>query len=179
MVHACSTCASPERMIKSRYLLGITLLIYNGRGGSKPCSTLYSDRFCPFYSICSRPLIRPITTRISRSYFFSSKSVSCNVSKLIRPAYPAGRKVPLPFSPLVLGYSIGRSTVRDVLARRHIPPTNRRCKNSNHRRAHQGIGQRVPIRLTEEISTTGGLVGRRDVLGGIIHDYYQECPRAA
>ena len=80
---------------------------------------------------------------------------------------------------LKLGYSIGRSTVRDVLARRHIPPTNRRCKNSNHRRAHQGIGQRVPIRLTEEISTTGGLVGRRDVLGGIIHDYYQECPRAA
>jgi putative transposase len=52
-------------------------------------------------------------------------------------------------------------------------------KYYNHRRAHQGIGQGVPIRLTEEISTTEGLVGRRDVLGGIIHDYYQECPRAA
>lgn len=49
----------------------------------------------------------------------------------------------------------------------------------NHRRAHQGMGQRIPVRPTEELHTTRGSIGRRDVLGGMIHDYYQECHKAA
>lgn len=45
----------------------------------------------------------------------------------------------------------------------------------NHRRAHQGIGQRAPVPLTEKTAArapTRDPIGRRDVLGGIIHDYY-------
>jgi putative transposase len=52
----------------------------------------------------------------------------------------------------------------------------------NHRRAHQGINQRMPVPfmlVAEEEPTMADPVCRRDLLGGIIHDYYQECPRAA
>ncbi len=37
-------------------------------------------------------------------------------------------------------------------------------------RLHQGIGQQTPIRLPEKRE---GLVQRRQVLGGIINDYYR------
>lgn len=49
----------------------------------------------------------------------------------------------------------------------------------NHRRAHQGIGQQIPIRLEEKRATMSEPVCRRDVLGGIIHDYYQAHSQAA
>jgi transposase InsO family protein len=39
----------------------------------------------------------------------------------------------------------------------------------NHRRPHQGLGQRCPVLLVAGAS--GGAVWRRDILGGIIHDY--------
>jgi transposase InsO family protein len=42
----------------------------------------------------------------------------------------------------------------------------------NQRRPHQGIGQRIPTPLAEERVTAQGPVCRRDVLGGIVHDYY-------
>lgn len=46
----------------------------------------------------------------------------------------------------------------------------------NQRRPHQGIGQRVPKPLPERRASSaarGDPIGRRDVLGGIIHDYYR------
>ena len=50
----------------------------------------------------------------------------------------------------------------------------------NHRRAHQGIGQRIPVPQvppkTRAVKPSMGCaigVGRRDVPGGIVHDYYQ------
>ena len=49
----------------------------------------------------------------------------------------------------------------------------------NHRRAHQGIGQRVPIPLAERRLATSGRVHCRDVLGGVIHDYYRADTHAA
>ncbi len=55
----------------------------------------------------------------------------------------------------------------------------------NGRRPHQGIGQRTPIPLSEKsaampaMTTRRDPVCRRDVLGGIIHDYYRQHPQAA
>ncbi len=43
----------------------------------------------------------------------------------------------------------------------------------NHRRPHQGIDQHCPMPAAGEPVT--GLVRRRDVLGGIIHDYYRQA----
>lgn len=43
----------------------------------------------------------------------------------------------------------------------------------NQARPHQGIGIRIPILI--ESAQTGGAVKRRDVLGGIIHDYHHEA----
>lgn len=42
----------------------------------------------------------------------------------------------------------------------------------NTARPHQGIQQQIPI--APDISTESGPVRCRDVLGGIIHDYYRE-----
>jgi hypothetical protein len=39
----------------------------------------------------------------------------------------------------------------------------------NHRRPHQGLGQRCPVPLVA--GSSGGAIWRRDILGGIIHDY--------
>jgi putative transposase len=52
-------------------------------------------------------------------------------------------------------------------------------KYYNHRRAHQGISQQTPILLADRHTATGGPVQRRDVLGGIIHDYYWPDSHAA
>lgn len=52
----------------------------------------------------------------------------------------------------------------------------------NHRRAHQGIGQRIPVPLSETRAAgiaTRSTVDRRDVLGGVIHDYHLVDSRAA
>ncbi len=56
----------------------------------------------------------------------------------------------------------------------------------NHHRAHQGIGQQIPVPLVSPLMPaieTGprlvGTVRRRDVLGGIVHDYYRQHPEAA
>jgi putative transposase len=43
----------------------------------------------------------------------------------------------------------------------------------NSRRPHQGLGQQCPIPL-EPTSNTGP-VQRRDILGGIVHDYYRQA----
>jgi transposase InsO family protein len=42
----------------------------------------------------------------------------------------------------------------------------------NHARPHQGIDQGFPV--SGPIRTTRGPVRRRDVLGGVIHDYYRQ-----
>jgi putative transposase len=47
----------------------------------------------------------------------------------------------------------------------------------NHARPHQGLDQRFPI--SGPVSTTGGLIRRRDILGGVIHDYYRQQPPAS
>ncbi len=39
----------------------------------------------------------------------------------------------------------------------------------NHRRPHQCLGQRCPVPLAP--ASIDGVVQRRDILGGIIHDY--------
>jgi transposase InsO family protein len=43
----------------------------------------------------------------------------------------------------------------------------------NQRRPHQGLGQRCPVPLAPSPGT--GTISRRDVLGGIIHDYAREA----
>jgi transposase InsO family protein len=43
----------------------------------------------------------------------------------------------------------------------------------NHARPHQGIAQQCPTRL--ESSARDGPVGRRDILGGVLHDYYRRA----
>ena len=43
----------------------------------------------------------------------------------------------------------------------------------NQRRPHQGIGQRCPVPL--ERATEGGRIERRDILGGVLHDYYRRA----
>jgi putative transposase len=49
----------------------------------------------------------------------------------------------------------------------------------NRSRPHQGIGQGMPIPLSEKRMATGEPVHCRDVLGGIIHDYYRADSKAA
>jgi transposase InsO family protein len=41
----------------------------------------------------------------------------------------------------------------------------------NSARPHQGIGQKIPDPLLQVSAT--GLVKRRDLLGGVLHDYYR------
>ena len=48
-----------------------------------------------------------------------------------------------------------------------------------HRRAHQGIGQQIPVPLTDRQAAALDPVYCRDVLGGIIHDYYRADTHAA
>ncbi|CAA9367191.1 MAG: hypothetical protein AVDCRST_MAG93-8071, partial [uncultured Chloroflexia bacterium] len=43
----------------------------------------------------------------------------------------------------------------------------------NHARPHQGINQRCPIRL--ESSARDGPIERRDILRGVLHDYYRRA----
>jgi putative transposase len=43
----------------------------------------------------------------------------------------------------------------------------------NHRRPHQGLGQRYPVPLVA--GPPGGAIRRRDILGGIIHDYERQA----
>jgi putative transposase len=43
----------------------------------------------------------------------------------------------------------------------------------NTARPHQGIGQKTPV--TQLHPPSNGPVQRRDVLGGIIHDYYRKA----
>jgi transposase InsO family protein len=47
------------------------------------------------------------------------------------------------------------------------------CRFYNERRPHQGLAQRCPIPLAP--GTDSGVVGRRDVLGGLLHDYHREA----
>ena len=42
----------------------------------------------------------------------------------------------------------------------------------NHARPHQGISQHFPV--SGPVRSTKGQVRRRDVLGGVIHDYYRQ-----
>jgi len=41
----------------------------------------------------------------------------------------------------------------------------------NHARLHQGLGQHFPV--SGPVSNTAGPIRRRDILGGVIHDYYR------
>ncbi|WP_343422601.1 integrase core domain-containing protein [Candidatus Flexifilum breve] len=41
----------------------------------------------------------------------------------------------------------------------------------NTARPHQGIGQMIPDPASE--SSSSGMVKRRDLLGGVLHDYYR------
>jgi len=43
----------------------------------------------------------------------------------------------------------------------------------NQRRPHQGLGQQCPVPL--EPRPASGPISRREVLGGIIHDYEREA----
>ncbi len=42
----------------------------------------------------------------------------------------------------------------------------------NHARSHQGIDQRCPVPLGRS-SARDGPIERRDILGGVLHDYYR------
>ncbi|MEP6775206.1 MAG: integrase core domain-containing protein [Chloroflexota bacterium] len=53
---------------------------------------------------------------------------------------------------------------------------------NQRRRPHQGLGQGVPVgtvAVPREHTSTSGDVCRRDVLGGIVHDYYRASDQAA
>ena len=43
----------------------------------------------------------------------------------------------------------------------------------NEARPHQGLDQRCPIPLPA--APTRGVVHRRDILGGLVHEYYREA----
>jgi uncharacterized protein (DUF2384 family) len=43
----------------------------------------------------------------------------------------------------------------------------------NHRRPHQGLDQQCPVSLVA--GPPGGAIRRRDILGGIIHDYERQA----
>jgi hypothetical protein len=47
------------------------------------------------------------------------------------------------------------------------------CQFYNQRRPHQGLGQQSPIPLAPP--TGRGPVVRRDLLGGLLHDYSREA----
>jgi putative transposase len=74
-----------------------------------------------------------------------------------------------------------------ILGERHLHRVlTRYTEYYNERRPHQGIGQRIPAamankaRIEEQPSTlTRHPVHRRDVLGGIIHDYSRDQNQAA
>ena len=42
----------------------------------------------------------------------------------------------------------------------------------NHARPHQGLGQHFPV--SGPVTNTAGPIRRRDILGGVIHDYYRQ-----
>lgn len=70
-----------------------------------------------------------------------------------------------------------------ILSERHLRRVlSEYVQYYNHRRPHQGIGQRIPvipISLSENPTSLSAPVHRRDVLGGIIHDYYHDDCQAA
>ncbi len=43
----------------------------------------------------------------------------------------------------------------------------------NRARPHQGIAQQCPVPLTS--ATRDGPIARRDILGGVLHDYYRRA----
>ncbi len=47
------------------------------------------------------------------------------------------------------------------------------CAYFNHARPHQGIEQQCPIQ--RESSPRDGPIKRRDILGGVLHDYYRRA----
>jgi len=59
----------------------------------------------------------------------------------------------------------GEGHLRRVLARY--------VAHYNEARPHQGLDQRCPTPLT--VASTHGPVQRRDVVGGLIHEYYREA----
>jgi len=63
----------------------------------------------------------------------------------------------------------------------HIPVLNENHLHSvlreygeyyNHARPHQGLGQHFPV--SGPVTNTAGPIRRRDILGGVIHDYYRQ-----
>jgi putative transposase len=44
----------------------------------------------------------------------------------------------------------------------------------NYARPHQGIGQRFPVSVPRREQRTKGPIRRRDILGGVIHDYHRQ-----
>ncbi len=44
----------------------------------------------------------------------------------------------------------------------------------NHARPHQGIGQRFPVSVSRPERSTKGPIRKRDILGGVIHDYHRQ-----
>ena len=43
----------------------------------------------------------------------------------------------------------------------------------NRARPHQGIGQQCPVALAS--AARDGPIARRDILGGVLHDYYRQA----
>jgi len=44
----------------------------------------------------------------------------------------------------------------------------------NHARPHQGIDQQCPVSLVRNVARDGP-IERRDILGGVLHDYYRRA----
>ena len=61
-----------------------------------------------------------------------------------------------------------------ILGERHLRRVLTEYVNYyNHARPHQGIGQQCPIRF--QSLARAGPIERRDILGGVLHDYYRRA----
>jgi len=94
------------------------------------------------------------------------RSSGCPVGRLGRPPSPKGWEQPGASSSIVLL----------VFRRRHLEYVLR--ESSSHyeeARPHQGLGRRTPRQREPTAASETGSVLRRDRLGGVLHEYFQEA----
>ncbi|MCZ7543277.1 MAG: hypothetical protein M5R40_06935 [Anaerolineae bacterium] len=74
---------------------------------------------------------------------------------------------------LKLGYTVSKPTIANVLARQGVPRAPERIPSPSWR--HLMTHYKMQLLIPGVIADTAGTVRCRNVLGGIIHDYYREA----